>query len=483
MEDMQHMNWSTRIMVGTSVALLTLGAMAQERGASTGKMKPEAQARGQQIGMVVIPQSGVSRPEDAGLRFHTTVQVRSLDGKKPLMLNSAEAQAALANPEATTTTIETPSSLGCLYVSSPKNPSTGCVPNFFAAGGGGPSKGGWGAIALVDAYDNPFASTDLAEFVKYFKLAKANFTKIYANGNGDCTTPPANAGWALESSLDIEWAHVYAPSAAIVLVEACSNSDTDLYYAEQVAINYIQQNYGGGDVSNSWAGGEYSGEVSSDPIFTAFGETYYIPVSVFASADDAGCGAAYPSSNPYIVSAGGTTVNRNTGTLTFNNESCWAGSGGGTSVYETYGSGSQGAQNDYQYPIFGEAARATPDIAGDADPASGVAVAALYYGESEGVCSAEPCFFQVGGTSVSSPSLASIVNRANNRMSSWYGFSVDSYGFFYGGENTLLYSQIEGATAYYTNFYDVTTGSNGCTVTYNWDYCTGVGSPRGLLGK
>lgn len=50
---------------------------------------------------------------------------------------------------------------------------------------------------------------DLVEFDKYFGLKKANFTKIY--GNGDCTLPPANAGWSLESSLDIEWAHVYAP--------------------------------------------------------------------------------------------------------------------------------------------------------------------------------------------------------------------------------------------------------------------------------
>jgi hypothetical protein len=38
-------------------------------------------------------------------------------------------------------------------------------------------------------------------------------------------------------------------------------------------------------------------------------------------------------------------------------------------------------------------------------------------------------------------------------------------------------------TAYKKNFYDVKAGSNGCAVGVQWDYCTGVGSPRGLLGK
>ena len=89
----------------------------------------------------------------------------------------------------------------------------------------------------------------------------------------------------------------------------------------------------------------------------------------------------------------------------------------------------------------------------------------------------------VGGTSLSSPSLAGIVNRAGNKLSSWFGYYVAGYGYFTNGENNLLYALLPTAKAYYTNFYDITTGSNGGTVTYNWDYCTGVGSPRGLLGK
>jgi hypothetical protein len=55
--------------------------------------------------------------------------------------------------------------------------------------------------------------------------------------------------------------------------------------------------------------------------------------------------------------------------------------------------------------------------------------------------------------------------------------------FFNTEENNLLYSQLATATAYGKNFYDVKTGSNGTAATASWDECTGVGSPRGLLGK
>ena len=97
------------------------------------------------------------------------------------------------------------------------------------------AKGGERAIALVLAYDNPTALTDLKNFSSFFGLPSPKFKKVYANGNGSCVTPPYNAGWALESSLDTQWSHAMAPSATIILVEACSNSYVDLMYAEQIA--------------------------------------------------------------------------------------------------------------------------------------------------------------------------------------------------------------------------------------------------------
>ncbi len=128
---------------------------------------------------------------------------------------------------------------------------------------------------------------------------------------------------------------------------------------------------------------------------------------------------------------------------------------------------------NFQYPIFGQNARVTPDLAFNADPASGVYVYSGYNGG----------WYTVGGTSVSSPSLASIINRAGNKLGSAFIVPLVDNAYFTTAENNLIYSQLASATAYKTNFYDVKTGSNGSSAVASYDECTGVGSPRGLLGK
>ncbi len=458
-----------------AVPFFALGALGQQTNSGP-VSEPQTTPAAPTAGHSYVPES--SKPQPLGFA-HTNYVLRSLDGNKPSALSVSSEPGAVVNPDATIELPETPASMGCLYVQSPS--LTGCVPKGLSQKGG-PSAAGYGAIALVDAYDNPDAASDLATFDSNFGLAAANFTKVYANGNGACTTPPANTGWALEESLDIEWAHVFAPNAAIVLVEACSNSDTNLFYAEQVAFEYIVNHYpGGGQVSNSWGGGEFSGETADDEYFSdldysgATGWTSHI--TAFASAGDTGSEVAYPSVSPWVVSAGGTSVLRNTSNDYFSSESCWSDSGGGTSTYETYTTsftgGNTGPWADFQYPIFAQGARSVPDMSFNADPSSGVYVYSQYYGG----------WYQVGGTSVSSPSLASIVNRAGNRLSSYLVYPILSNGYFTTGENNLLYSEMPGAKTYAADFYDVTTGSNGHSAYKYYDQCTGVGSPRGIIGK
>ena len=164
----------------------------------------------------------------------------------------------------------------------------------------------------------------------------------------------------------------------------------------------------------------------------------------------------------------------------FLSESCWAGSGGGKSSQEIWQSppsitNGMGLWAGYQYELFAgypysTAPRETPDLAFNADPASGVLVYDTYGGGG---------WYVVGGTSVSSPALAGIVNNANNRL----GQAPTGGGWRFTGENDLLYSQLNAHTAYPTNFYDVTTGSNGSPAGPGWDQCTGIGTPRGKLGK
>ncbi len=392
------------------------------------------------------------------------------------------------------TFIENPASLACLY----KVGATysGCYSGGFPGRSGG-GVGGWGAIAVVDAYDHPFVANDLNTFIATFGLPAVTFTKVIANSsfgtlgggfgpsiNASCSGTPANAnlfGWDFEIDLDTQYAHAMAPNAKIILVEACTQNLEDLLYAEEVAGIEVA-NAGGGDISNSWGypeacaqsagcNGGWGGTMFQDDNF--FYRYYPFNITYFASAGDIGAEVLYPSSSPWVVSAGGTTINRKS-TGAFMNESCWADSGGGTSAVESYASppsilAGMGPWSAYQFPLFGTGNRSTPDIAADADPASGVAVYIGDEGSSNG-------FYEVGGTSVSSPVLAGIINDSNNRL---------GQGDFYYAteENNLLYSQLFTTTAYKANFYDVKLGSNGHAAGAGYDQCTGIGSPRGKLGK
>src|SRR5712691_9840850 len=75
-------------------------------------------------------------------------------------------------------------------------------------------------IAIVDAFDDPTAESDLAVFSSQYSLpacttANGCFQKV--DQNGGTNYPRKDAGWALEISLDIQWAHAIAPGAKILL--------------------------------------------------------------------------------------------------------------------------------------------------------------------------------------------------------------------------------------------------------------------------
>src|SRR6266852_4286953 len=212
-------------------------------------------------------------------------------------------------------------------------------------------------IAIVDAYDDPTAESDLGVFSSQYGLpacttANGCFTKV--SQTGGTSYPRTNAGWALEISLDVQWAHAIAPGAKILLVEATTNSFADLLAAEDYAKTHADY------VSNSWGASEFSGESSYDSHFAQSG------VSFFVSSGDAGLPAEYPSASPNVISVGGTTLHFSGGS--FSSETGWSGSGGGCSAYETKPS----TQSTDSVNCNGM--RATPDVSLDADPAYGVYV-------------------------------------------------------------------------------------------------------------
>jgi subtilase family serine protease len=292
-------------------------------------------------------------------------------------------------------------------------------------------------IAIVDAYNDPNAESDLGVFSSTYGLpacttANGCFKKV--NQNGGTSYPRTDSGWSLEISLDVQWAHAIAPGAHILLVEAKSNSFSNLLAAEDYAKTHAQY------VSNSWGGGESSGETSYDSHFVQSG------VAFFVSSGDNGFGAQYPSSSPNVISVGGTTLHFSGGSLS--SETGWSGSGGGCSTYETANSAQSSFSQYGQVNCGGK--RATPDVSLDADPASGVSVydTVRYQGQSG--------WWTVGGTSASSPM--------------WAARSADAGA-------VVNASYVYGSNIAYR---DITSGSNnGANCLVGYDLVTGRGSWTG----
>jgi len=240
-----------------------------------------------------------------------------------------------------------------------------------------------------------------------------------------------------------------APQAKIVLVEAATNSFTNLFTAVDVATSQVTTGRGKGDVSMSWGGSEFSTEASNDSHFQNTGVVY------FASSGDTGGANIYPSVSPYVVSAGGTTINRDR-SGNFGSETGWSGSGGGPSKYEP--------KPSYQVGIANTdgTQRSAPDFSFDSDPNSGVSV----YDSTR--CQGLSGWLVFGGTSVASPSLAGIVNSAGQFSSS----------------STAELSTIYKNYANSSDFRDIVSGTAGSFSTGpGYDFVTGVGSDQGLNGK
>jgi subtilase family serine protease len=315
-------------------------------------------------------------------------------------------------------------------------------------------------IAIVDAYHDPSALSDLNTFNAQYGYAKLSACTSLTQ-SGPCFlqadpqgTPKVNSGWVLEESLDIEWAHAEAPAAKIVLVEAATNSNTNLFNAVSYA-----NSIGATEVSMSWGGSEFSGETSYDTDMTRAGTFYTV------SAGDSGHGAEYPAASPNVIAVGGTTLNGCSGTSCsgFTSETTWSGSGGGASAYEAI----PAYQSGYAGPVFGAstisgltgAKRGIPDVSFEANPSTGVSVydSTRYQGQSG--------WFTLGGTSVGAPNWAGVLAAGAAAGQT----ALQGHSAIYSG-------------GYATNLRDITSGTNGscgtdCTAGPGYDLVTGLGSP------
>ena len=324
-----------------------------------------------------------------------------------------------------------------------------------AAGGAGTT------VAVVDAFNDPTAAADLATYRSAAglpALTAGQFTVYNQNGQTSPlpATAPATDDWTLEESLDVDMVSAICPNCKIDLVEASSDSGNGLFVAEQTAATTLGAKY----ISNSWGGSESSSDPSMDSSdFGVSGVVYT------ASAGDGAysAGVIYPATSPHVVGVGGTTLN------TASNSRGWTESVWKTSSTEGTGSGCSAVEPQPSWqaaiPLIKSACshRVDNDVAADADPNTGAAV----YDTTNG----NGGWNEVGGTSESSPIIASVFALAGNNGN--------------GGNNA--------ADSIYThtaNLNEVTASNNGtcspsvlCTATgaantYNGP--TGWGTPNGL---
>jgi hypothetical protein len=311
-----------------------------------------------------------------------------------------------------------------------------------------PASAGAGAtVAIIDAYDDPNAESDLATYRSQYGLppcttANGCFKKV--DQNGGTSYPTADSGWAGEISLDVDMVSAVCPSCHILLVEANQPSMADLGTAVNRAVTM-----GAKYVSNSYGGGEDSTDPSSDASYFN-----HPGVAITVSSGDSGYGVEYPAASQYVTSVGGTSLTRAGGTTRGWSESVWGtssggnGAGSGCSAYTTKPSW----QSD-----SGCAKRTVADVSAVADPATGLAVYDSYQASGWNV---------YGGTSASAPIIAAVYALAGTPAAGSY---PSSYPY-----------------AHTASLNDVTSGANGscgsgylCTAKSGYDGPTGLGTPNG----
>jgi subtilase family serine protease len=305
------------------------------------------------------------------------------------------------------------------------------------AGGSAPT------VAIVDAYANPNAASDLAAYRSQFGLGSASLTQVNQSG-GSISTVSGNTGWGQEEMLDLEMVSAICPSCPILYVGANSASFSDLGAAVDTAASR-----GAKVISNSYGGKEFSTETS------VAGHYNHSGVAITVSSGDSGYGVQVPAAFNTVTAVGGTTLTLNANG-TRSSETVWSGAGSGCSAYITKPSWQHDAACSR---------RTVADVAADADPNTGVAVYDTY-GSTGGAN-----WYVFGGTSVAAPIIGSVYARSGNTG------SVPA---------ALAYSAPAGS------LYDVTSGNNGrcvhgrttdgaylCTGEVGYDGPSGNGAPIG----
>jgi hypothetical protein len=379
-------------------------------------------------------------------------------------------------------------------------------------------------VAIVDAYNDPTAEQDLKGYSEEFGLpecttANGCFKKVNQKGEAKPLPFPKSAaelkkaregtpqeaeeaeeaeGWALEISLDVQTVHAVCQTCHILLVEANSPFDVDLYAAENTAAAL-----GANEISNSWGGRE----LEEDAAFSHPGVVITASAGDFGYREWLGPNAKsrgfveYPASSPHVVAVGGTRLLLDTGGAYFG-ETVWNDGGEKAGKREGFGAGGGGCSELFGAPSWQLQAsgwpavgcgtsRAVADVSADADPYTGLAVH-----DSTGIeCQQGPesgsHWCTIGGTSLAAPIIAAV-----------YALAGGAHGVAYPAQTlyekapAALHDITQGSNGECTKPFDAPSGKSGCTAGEEaalscasaaiclagsgYDGPTGVGTPNGI---
>jgi len=328
------------------------------------------------------------------------------------------------------------------------------------------------AVALYELSSATYA--DAATYASRFGLNNPVLTQVLVDGG---TTDTSGA---TEVMLDIEMVMAVSnPTSMYIYTGPNSSSGAIDTYTRIASDNLV------GQVSTSWGLCESSeGQSAANAENTQFTKMTAQGMALFAAAGDSGaydCGRGLfgsggtaavddPASQPNVTGVGGTSLTT-TSTQSYTSEAVWntsstEGGGGGISSFWTIPQYQQGVVFNGASGQYSTTMRNVPDVALDADPATG-----FYVYDSKG-CGG---WCVVGGTSDGSPQWAAFWSLVGKGLAN-AGHSPARAGF----ANALLYPIGKNAAAYAADFHDVTTGNNNKYNAYaGFDDATGWGSYNG----
>src|SRR5579863_9965699 len=290
-------------------------------------------------------------------------------------------------------------------------------------------------IVIVNSFGSPTIKNDLSVFDKAFSLpAPPSFRVIqpagkvpaYDAGNSDMV------GWAGETTLDVEYAHVIAPDASIVLVETPVSETEGVHGFPQIvtAEEYVLKHHLGDVISQSFSATEqtFANAAAVQALRGAYQLAERDHVTVLAASGDSGAAdvgldqttyylhpvTSWPDSDPLVTGVGGTELvagKGNTYTSVAWNDTYNPHLGDGTVPYATGG----GLSVLFSRPFYQDgvknvvgSARGVPDVS-----MSGACTSPVFTYQSYPQQGTPAGWYPACGTSESTPEFAGIVALAD----------------------------------------------------------------------